>query len=152
MELPDHEQAGTAHGGDMFGRRLRSLVTVLALMLMTVLSSPAGAAVPEPGPGRALWGGNLPLQAREASLGRALDTVRVYSQWVVTGPPQVDTARWQPLMSDGRRTLLASSGIPWDNWRNEARTRNSDANPDNNVPEPYCKVRPVVPGTTRPSG
>src|SRR3954467_14011778 len=108
-------------------RRFLMAVTVLATVLLQVLASPAGAAVPEPGPGRALWGGNLPLQAREPSLSRPLDIVRGYSQWSGAGPPQVDTARLQPLMTGGRRTLLVSSGIPWDSWRNEARTRNSDA-------------------------
>ncbi len=135
----------------MSGRRSLYLITLLATVLMQVVSSPAVAAVPEPGPGRALWGGNLPLQSREASLGRPLDVVRAYSQWV-TGPPQVDTTRLQPLVTGGRRTLLVSSGFPFDNWRSEARTRNTDANPDNDVPDPYCKTRPVVPGTTQPSG
>jgi hypothetical protein len=136
----------------MSGRRSRFLITLLALVLMQLVSPPAVAAVPEPGPGRALWGGNLPLQLRESSLGRPLDVVRVYGQWSVAGPPQVNTAQLQNLTADGRRTLLASSGIPWDNWRNEARARNADADPGNDVAEPYCKVRPVVPGTTQPSG
>jgi hypothetical protein len=136
----------------MPGRR-RSLtlaLTVLLLVLMQVLSSPAGA-VPLPGPGRALWGGTSHLQARESSLGRPVDIVRVYSQWH-TGPPTVDSAALRPLTAEGRRTLLYSSTINWGAWRDEARRLNGDGNPANDVPEPYCKTRPVAPGTTQPSG
>jgi hypothetical protein len=133
------------------GRRFMLAATTLALVLTQVLASPAVAA-PEPGPGRALWGGNPGVQAREPSLGRPLDIVRVYSQWTA-GPPQVDTARWEPLVTAERRsTLLVSSAFPFDSWRNEARALNGDGNPANDVPEPYCKTRPVVPGTAQPSG
>jgi len=120
-------------------------------VLTQLLSSPAFAAVPEPGPGRALWGGTTGLQARESALGRPLDVVRIYSQWE-TGPPQVSTADLRPIVTGGRRTLMYSSTINWGSWRREARARNSDGDPNNNVAEPYCKTRPVVPGTTRPSG
>jgi hypothetical protein len=134
----------------MSGRRSGLLIALVALVLLQLAAPPAGA-VPLPGVGRALWGGTVHLQAREASLGRPLDIVRVYSQWL-TGPPQVDTARWRPLTANARRTLLVSTTIPWESWRNQARTLNGDGNPANDVPEPYCKVRPVAPGTSTPSG
>src|SRR5215208_3589750 len=137
----------------MAGRWKRSALgfVVAAVTLLQVLSSPASAAVPEPGPGRALWGGPLNLQAKEPALGRPLDVVRIYSSWE-TGPPAVNTTQLAALTTGGRRTLMVNATIPWVGWRDQARRLNSDADPTNNVPEPYCKTRPVLPGTTQASG
>ena len=56
-------------------RRPALMVAAIVLVALQVLSSPATAAVPVPGPTRALFGGPLNLQAREPALGRPLDEV-----------------------------------------------------------------------------
>lgn len=132
-------------------RRSALMVAAIVLVALQVLASPATAAVPVPGPTRALFGGPLNLQAREPALGRPLDVVRIYTAWE-TGPPAVNTTQYRALMDGGNRTLLISASIGWISWQTQAKQRNSDADPGNDVAEPYCGTRPVVPGTTQPSG
>jgi hypothetical protein len=137
----------------MAGHRKRPSLAIGALaavLLVTFLASPA-AAVPAPGPSRALWGGPTNLQTREAALGRTLDIVRIYTSWQ-TGPPAANTTALRSLVAGGNRTLLLSASIPWTSWSSTAKTRNSDGNPANDVPVPYCGTQPVRPGTTTPSG
>jgi hypothetical protein len=131
-------------------RRLLGL-TACILVLLQVLAGIAGAAVPEPGADRALWGGTQTLLPRESALGRPLDVVRAYSVWE-TGPPQVNTAQLRPMVTGGRRTLLVSATIPWSKWAAEATRRNGDSDATNDVPVPYCGTRPVIPGTSVASG
>jgi hypothetical protein len=112
---------------------------------------PASAAPPAPSAGRALFGGPLNLHAREGQLGRNLDVVRIYTKWGPNGPV-LNVAALKPLVTAGTRTLLISTSLPWAEWRTQANTRNNDANPDNNVPVPYCAAPAMRPGTTTPSG
>ncbi len=125
-------------------------VILVALVVLTATARPASAAPPVPGPQRALFGGPLNLQAREPALGRRLDVVRIYTVWE-TGPT-LDRAALASLTAGGARTLLISTSIPWDRWRDTATARNRDGDPGNDLPVPWCKTRPVVPGTATPSG
>src|SRR4051812_21887229 len=134
-------------------RRWSRRVLVIAAVIATVLqfSSGVAGAVPEPGASRALWGGTEGLQAREGSLGRPLDLVRVYTQWV-SGPPAVNATQLSALVAGGTRTLLISASIPWESWRSEGQRRNSDADATNNVTMPWCKFTPRNPTTGQASG
>ena len=134
----------------MPARSRASLVIAVAVVVLCQLFLTPAAAAPEPGPARALFGGVQNLQAKEGSLGRQLDLVRVYSVWQ-NGPPAIPPTV-STLMAGGTRTVLLSASIPWHGWHAQGQKLNNDANPGNDVPMPYCATKPTVPGTTNPSG
>ena len=144
-----HDRSHDLGPGACMTRR-RGLVLLVAAALTIAAASPAGAVPPVPGPDRILFGGTLGLQAREAELGRKLDVVRVYNPW--TTGPTLNQAAFAPLTAGGTRTLLVSTSIDWPSWKSTAEARNRDADPNNNLPVPWCRYAPVVPGTGTGSG
>jgi hypothetical protein len=129
--------------------RVSTLIAAAVVVLCQLSMAPATAA-PEPGPDRALFGGVQNLMAKESSLGRTLDLVRVYSVWK-DGPPPVPPVV-STIMSGGDRTVLLSASIPWHGWAAQAKKLNNDGNAGNDVPEPYCATKPTIPGSSTPSG
>ena len=122
--------------------RRSSATTLLAALVVVLcqLSMAPAIAAPEPGPDRALFGGVQNLMAKESSLGRQLDLVRVYSVWQ-NGPPAIPPAV-SSIMAGGTRTVLLSASIPWHGWEAQGHRLNNDGDPGNDVAMPYCATKP----------
>jgi len=122
----------------------------IAVVLVMAATPDVAGATAVPGPGRILLGGTQQLKGKEASVGRALDVVRTYTKW--ENGPTINTSTVGAFTAGGARTVFISSTFAWYDWRATATRVNSDADPNNNVPTPYCQFTPKVPGTSTPSG
>ncbi len=126
------------------------MLAATAVLVMLGLAAPAHAA-PEPSDQSVVIGGTLEAVQKEPTMGGTLEAVRVYRKWSNTTPSGLpslveptEAATLAGYMGGGKRTLMYSAAVPWHGWMSEAKQRNGDGDPLNDVPEPYCKWRPKV--------
>ena len=62
----------------------------------------------------------------------------------------LDLATLRGLTEGGQRSLFVSAVIPWTSWKAAADLANSDQDPTNDLPVPYCKWTPTHPSTGQP--